>query len=76
MSDLELVERLVADAFQSADPRAALRAAADAPGLSDDARARLRAAAPDGVRVAGLLIARFLMQLNLRSARSGQTSSN
>ena len=26
--------------------------------------------------VAGLLIARFLMQLNLRSARSGQTSSN
>ena len=26
--------------------------------------------------VAGLLIARFLMQLNLKSARSGQTSSN
>ena len=59
MPELLYLERLLADAFQSPDPRAALAAAARDRALPSDLRARLAGAAPDGVRIAGLLVAKL-----------------
>jgi hypothetical protein len=70
VSELAHLERLLADAFQGPDPRAALAAAALDPALSADLRARLAGAAPDGVRIAGLLIAKLRFERLLHGSRA------
>ena len=70
MSELERLEELVAEAFLSPDPRAALAAAAEDPGLGADLRARLAGAAPDGVRMAGLLVVKLRFERLIQGSRA------
>src|SRR5262245_8081879 len=69
MSELERLEELVARAFLAPDPRAALAAAAQDPGLGANLRARLAAAAPDGVRIAGLLVVKLRFERLIQGSR-------
>ncbi len=61
-------ERTVARALRAADPAAALRTASDDATLPDDLRAALRRAAPDGVRLAALLVARLRFERLMRGS--------
>jgi hypothetical protein len=69
LDELARLEELVAGALRSADPRAALAAAAGDPGLSPDLRARLAGAASDGVRVSGLLVAKLRFERLMHGSR-------
>lgn len=61
-------ERLLARALTSADPVAALRAAARDRALPADVRRRLAAADEDGVRLSALLVARLRFERLLRGS--------
>ena len=70
MPELLYLERLLADALQSPDPRAALAAAARDRALPSDLRARLAGAAPDGVRIAGLLVVKLRFERLIQGSRA------
>ncbi len=70
MSELERLEELVAGAFASSDPLAALAAAAADPALGADLRARLAGASPDGVRIAGLLVVKLRFERLIQGSRA------
>ena len=72
MSELERLEELVAGALVSSDPRAALAAAAADPALGADLRGRLAGAAPDGVRIAGLLVAKLRFERLVQGSRAAR----
>jgi len=69
VEELARLERILADAFQSPDPRAAITAAAEDATLPAALRAHLSAASLDGVRVAGLLIAKLRFERLMHGSR-------
>jgi hypothetical protein len=70
VSDLERCEAIAAAAFRSADPRAAFAAAARDETLSPELRAGFAAASGDGVRIAGLLVAKLRFERLMHGSRA------
>jgi hypothetical protein len=70
VSDLERSEAIVAAALQGADPRAAFAAAARDETLSPELRAGFAAASSDGVRIAGLLVAKLRFERLMHGSRA------
>jgi len=66
--DLQGYERAVARALRSPDPAAAWAAATEDPAVPEEARAAMRAASADGVRVAALLIVRLRFERLMRGS--------
>lgn len=64
----EELERVTARALRARDPAAAFAAAAEDDSLPEELRSALRRAAPDGVRIAALLVARLRFERLVRGS--------
>jgi len=69
-AEIARLEHLLARALRQPDPVAALALAARDPKLSADLRARLERVAPDGLRVAALLVVRLRFERALHGSRA------
>ena len=68
--ELERFEALVARALVAREPASALADAARDEGLTGDLRERLTAADPEGVTIAGLLVARLRFERLMHGSRA------
>lgn len=70
-SELEEIERVLADALTSADPWSAFVQAREEASLAPEVRARLAHVDEDGLRIAGLLVAKLRFERIMNGSRLG-----